>query len=184
MAEKETKEKATINMNIWFILFLVYLIFSLAYGFSLINENKALKAEIANKDITIADMENMKQYTADELAAIIDDISGKLAEAKNLLTEKTGNENNSSTVSTGVYTGSSMVSGDDVSSSITLTLLEANEATIALTNESGDSNFTGTYSVVDNTVVFTSNDGTTTYSFIINEDGSLKLVDSELTLSK
>lgn len=184
MAEKETKEKATINMNIWFILFLVYLIFSLAYGFSLINENKALKAEITNKDNAIADMENLNKYTTDELASIIDEISNKLAEAKNLLDERNGKENNSITVSTGVYTGSSIVSGDDVSLSMTLSLLEANEATLTLTNESGDSALTGTYSVVDNTVVFASNDGLTTYSFIINEDGSLKLVDGELTLSK
>ena len=186
MAEKETKEKATITMNIWFILFLIYLIISLAYGYSLINENKALKVEIANKEQTITDIENLNQYTTDELSAIINDISGKLAEAKNLLEERKNQENlnNAVEISTGVYTGSSAVSGDEVATSMTLTLSEDNIASLALTNESGDSIVNGTYSIAENTVVFTSDDGLTTYSFTANEDGTLKLVDSELTLSK
>ena len=81
-------------------------------------------------------------------------------------------------VSMGTYNGSA----DEMQ--MALTLSENNVASLTITNESGDSLVNGTYSIADNTVVFTSDDGLTTYNFTANEDGSLRLVINgvELTL--
>ena len=181
MAENETKkEKATISMNIWFVLFIIYLIISLAFCFSLIQENKGLKAELAAKDTTIADIQYASQSDLNKLLKTIDNVSNMLAEAKQELLGTNEVTTNPVEISTGVYAGSS----DTVS--MTLTLSENNVATLSVVNESGDSTFNGTYSVAEDLVAFTSEDGLSTYSFTALENGTLRTVynNVELTLSK
>lgn len=181
MAENETKkEKATINMNLWFVIFLVYLIISLAFCFSLIQENKSLKAEIAAKDTAIADMQYSSQSDLNRLIKTIDNVSNMLAEAKQELLGTSEVTTNPVEVSTGIYSGSS----DTLS--MTLTLSENNVATLSVVNESGDSTYNGTYSVAEGLVAFTSEDGLSTYSFTAFEDGTLRTVynNVELALSK
>ncbi|MBO5142381.1 MAG: hypothetical protein J6C46_05205 [Clostridia bacterium] len=183
MAENEVKkEKATLKISIWFLLFLIYLIFSLAFGASLINENKSLKAELTNKDNTIIDIQNTNQNDINKLLSTIDSVSNMLADAKNEILAKE-EQNKTVEVSTGVYTGSSAESGENAVS-MTLTLAENNIATLSVVNNAGESLYNGTYSLADSLVNFTSDDGLTAYSFTAVEDGSLVNNEMQVTLNK
>lgn len=184
MAEKEVKkEKASFNINIWFVLFIVYLIFSVAF---ILNQNQSietLNAQIGTLNYQIEN--NVKQSNA-RTNVIISKLESIVNEYKNSLVEEENNtpvvpEVPEVTVSVaGTYAGSAE------NMQMTLTLAENNVASLTVTNESNTSSFDGTYSLANDTVIFTSNDATATYSFTSLEDGNLKLVDSnvELTLSK
>ena len=183
MAENEVKkEKAKVNISIWFILFIVYLIVSLAF---IMKQNTTIKAkddEIANLNSKLTS--NVILSNADSNAMIIQ-LENMIKMLRDAQPNSVEQENNlpivtpSLEVSTGVYYGST----DDKSA--LLTLSENNVASLTITTaESGDTVVNGTYSVAETTVVLTSDDGMTTYNFTAVEDGSLKLVVNgvELTL--
>ena len=63
MAENEAKkEKKSVSMNIWFVILLVYLIFSLAYIFSLRNDIAKLESE-SKKEIQTLQTSNYELTT-------------------------------------------------------------------------------------------------------------------------
>lgn len=187
MAENEAKkEKKSISMNIWFIILLVYLIFSLSYIFSLRNDIAKLENE-SKKEIQTLQTSNYelttKLYTVNNnLETIYELLSETKSELSSVLTPEDSNQ--SVEVSTGTYSATaSQISGDDmVEVTMTLTLSEDNIATVV----ENEVSLEGTYVLADDTVVFKSNDGLVVYSFDALEDGSLKLVkdDLELTLTK
>ena len=177
MAEKEKKEKTSFNMNIWFIIFVVYLGLSIVY---FINQNQTitdLNTQVASLNTQLDEaIQNSNQRSE----SILKDLEA--------LVEKY-NDSKEVTLPTpvGTYTGSAVVSGDEVLAlSMTLTLSENNVATVSVTNEAGNSLINGTYNVVSDSVTFTSEDGLTNYTFTVVNENTLVLVDngSELTLVK
>ena len=183
MAENEAKvetkkEKTTINLNIWFIIFVVYLIFSLAYCFSLIQENKSLSEALVKKDYEISDMQYSNQVNNDRLISSIDSVIATLKEARQELKGVADDE--TTNVSIGTYTGSS----DELN--VNLTLSENNIASLSIVNNAGTSSYNGTYALDNGSIVFTAEDGLTTYSFVVNSDQTLNFVynDVDVFLSK
>lgn len=180
MAENEVKnEKVKVHISIWFIIFLVYLIFSLAYIFNLNQQIEAKNIEIAS---LTTKMESNIELSNSRTNAIIVQLENIIKDLKASTTveDDTPIVTPSVEVSIGTYNASSDAM------QVALTLSENNIASFTIIDGSGDSIVNGTYSVTDGTVVFTSDDGVTTHTFTVNEDGSLKLVinDVELTLSK
>lgn len=180
MAEKEVSgEKKTIKISFWFLMFLVFIVFDVAYILGLHIKISALEDELlqARNDITSAQVntEQRVEVLKENINLLIDEF----------LDEQRGNNNvqKPAEVTTGTYT--SFVSGDEATLTMTLTLSDNNIAELTLNNESGDSTFSGTYAVEDGTVTFTSDDGLTVYSFTAVENG-LRYVneDVDLTLSK
>lgn len=177
MAENEVKnEKQKISISFWFFVFLIYLIISLLF---IMKQNNELEFVTAERDSLSAQLNSVIENSNTRSETLINSFKEDLQ----LLIDKYAQEDTTTSgdeisveVTTGTYTGS-----DDVTS-MTLTLSEDNIA--SLTTASGDAAVEGTYSVSENTVVFTSNDGATTHSFTVVDANTLKLVDSELTLSK
>lgn len=181
MAEKEVKkEKASFGMNIWFIIFIVYLVLSLVY---ILNQTQTIATLNDNLLILQTKYDNEIIKSNQRSENIIDDLS-KIIEKYRAPEVK--EEVNTPSTPVGTYTGSSVVAEGEVALTMSLVLAENNVATLTLTNESGDSLLNGTYNVVDATVNFTSEDGLTAYAFTIVDDSTLKLVDpaTELTLVK
>jgi len=180
MAENEVKkEKATVKMSIWFILFLVAIIAAIAVIFNQNQQIATLTMEKANLEskmnVALAESNERSAIIIRELEAIVKKYGQKPSEEVPNVPEVVIPE-----VSVGTYTGAT------AELQMTLTLAENNLATLAVVNESGDTTVSGTYSLVDTYLSFTSDDGLTTYSFVALENGSLSLVDGnvELTLSK
>jgi len=187
MAENEVKkEKKSVSVNIWFIIFIVYLIFSLSYIFSLRTDLAKIEGE-SKKEIQTLQTSNYeltsKLYKVNHNLETIYEL---LAETKIDLSSvlASGDSEESVEISTGTYTGTtSQASGEEtIEMSMSLTLAENNMATLV----ENDSTLEGTYTVSENTVVFSANDGSIEYSFEAVEEGSLKLVNDslELTLTK
>lgn len=176
MAENEVK-KAKLNISIWFILFIIYLIVSLAFILKQNTIIETLNAEVAR--ITSESEKNLalSNTQTDIIIGKLDAIVREYKASKEQEEEPPVNTP-SIDVSMGIYNGSSDAM------QMALTLSENNVASLTITNESGDSIINGTYSVAEGNVVFTSDDGMTTYNFTAVEDGSLKLVIDgvELTL--
>lgn len=186
MAEKEVKEVKKENeafkINIWFILFLIYLILSATY---IIKQNQKIEALNANVSNLNYQLENSINLSNTNTTATIVKLENLIKDLKATLPEE---ENNAPVVNdpvvidplVGVYTGSAETM------QMVLSLVENNVASLKVTDESGESAFNGTYSSLESAVTFVSEDGLTTYSFTSLEDGSLKLVNDnvELTLSK
>ena len=178
MAENEVKkEKTTVKMSIWFILFLVYLVASLAIIFNQNQKIADLNLEVATleskMEVALAESNERSAIIIRELEAIVkkygkEPVTPEVPEV--VIPE----------VTVGTYTGAAP------ELQMTLTLSEGNLANLVVVNESGDTTVSGTYSLVESNLSFTSDDGLTTYSFTALENGSLKLVDGnvELTLSK
>lgn len=179
MAENEVNsEKKTMKISIWFILFLIFVIVSVAYILSLHSKIDLLELQVKNAEAALVTANSSSSELKDALRKELDRV------IDTYLAERPQEEKpNPIEVTVGTYT--SVVSGEEAALSMTLTLSENNMATLVLNNQSGDSTFNGTYSITDNTVAFTSEDGLTTYSFTAVENG-LKLVDNDvdLTLSK
>lgn len=179
MAENEVNsEKKIMKVSIWFFICIIILIFSVAYILSLHSKIASLELQVKNAEAALVTANSSKTELIESLKKDLENV------INTYLTEKQPNEEqNPIEVTTGTYT--SVVSGEEATLSMTLTLSENNMATLVLNNESGDSTFNGTYSITDNTVTFTSEDGLTTYSFTAVESG-LKLIDNDvdLTLSK
>lgn len=174
MAENENKtEKKVVEVHFGFILFLVYLIFSVAYIFSLHAQIDTLKEQVATAEQAVQDTLTNQSSLRDSLRAELEKIIDVY------LTEK--QENNSVEVSVGTY--SAAVASGDEAPAMVLALAEDNVATLTFANVSGDSSLSGTYAVNENVLVFTSQDGLTTYSFAVAEDGSLSYDGTVLTLN-
>lgn len=175
MAENEVKkEKASINMNIWFIIFIVYLVLSLVYIFSL---NKTIE----NQNNTIASLEETTEKANANSLNILKDFKEVFDKYDSILAEKVEVP---STTPNGTYTGSATISGDmGTTLSMTLTLSENNIASLSVVDSSGDSVYNGVYSITEDTVNFTSDDGLTNYSFVKLDENTLKLVNDTVELS-
>lgn len=183
MAENNAKtERPSVTLNIWFVIFLVYLIFSLAYIFSLVSSNEAYKAELANKNTEISNMQTSTQDKISNLSNTLAELSDKLALARNEVDELLGNGETNTTIATGIYSGSSNLSGDE-QVAMTLTLAEEGVASLIIVNASGDTDLNGTYTYAENVLVFTSEDAAVTYTFTVIENGALELADGTIVLS-
>lgn len=182
MAENEVKkEKANVKISIWFILFIVYLIFSLAFIMKQNATIEALNTELAGLKTK---MESSIEISNSRTNAIIIQLENIIKDLKeSAIVEDVEIPapivTPSLEVSTGVYAGAVDTTN------AALTLAENNVASLTITTaESGDTVVNGTYSVAETTVVLTSDDGMTTYNFTAVEDGSLRFVINgiELTL--
>lgn len=178
MAENEVNtEKKTLKISIWFILFLIVVIFSSAYILKLNDKVASLESKVKDAEYALA-MANSNK--TELIVSLKNDLENVI---DSYLVEKQQEEKNNIEVTMGTY--SSIVDGEEKSLDMILTLSENNIATLELKQDSGNSTLNGTYTVVDGTVVFASEDGLTTYSFTAVENG-LKLInnDVDLTLSK
>ena len=157
MAENEAKkEKKGINMNIWFLVFLVYLIISLAYIFNLrsdlTNIEKAKQQEIQTLQTSNYELTS-KLY---KVKSDLDTIYSLLAETKidlNSILSSGDKVQENVEISNGTYTGTAaFLSGDEsVEVSMSLTLAEDNLATLVKDNDMVSE---GSFLVSENAVVF------------------------------
>lgn len=179
MAENEVKkERAKVNISIWFLIFIVYLIFSLAYIFNQNSTIENLKMEVATLNSKIESTVNLSNAQSNAIIIQLENVIKELRDATIVKEDETPVVLPSTEVSVGTYNGST----EDMQ--MTLTLSENNVASVS-TNQSGDMlDVNGTYMVAVDSVIFTSDDAMTHYTFTVNADGSLNLVGSELTLSK
>lgn len=178
MAEKETKEKASLSMNIWFIILVVY--FGISFLFFM-NQNKTiatLNEQVANLQTQLNDAVTDSNTRSENL---IKDLEKVIENYRNSTLE---NNTTKTPVLNGTYTGTAVVTEDKMPSlSMTLTLSDNKVASVTRSDLSGDTLVNGTYNVVDNSVNFTSEDGLTTYTFTVVNDSTLKLVDATLDLT-
>lgn len=182
MAENEVKkEKAKVEINIWFILFIVYLVLSLVYIYKQHQEIIHLNTELTN---AVNQSKNMHNDLMNDLKSIVNKYSDYLQVGNP--SEDQNDVVVTPTVSNGTYTGTALTSENGVNLSMVLTLSDNSVATLSLTNESGEVMHNGVYAVSENTVSFNSDDSTVAYSFVIVDENNLKLVDdtTDLTLSK
>ena len=174
MAENEVKkEKTIIPVNLWFIVFIIYLIFSVAFMY--------------NQNQTILKLEHDAEVATENTQNIIKDLKEVLGKYDIPEQKQEEPQVELPTTPNGVYAGTATMSGDMlVNLSMTLTLAENNIATLSVVDGSGDSIYNGVYSIAEDTVNFTSDDGLTKYSFIKLDDNTLKLASDtyELTLVK
>ena len=174
MAENEVKkEKTLIPINLWFIVFIIYLIFSVAFMY---NQNQTILKLEHDAEVDTTNTQNIIKDLKEVLGKY--DVPEQKQEEPKVELPSTPN---------GVYTGIATISGDMQGNlSMTLTLSENNIASLSVVDGSGDSIYNGVYSVAEDTVKFTSDDGLTIYSFVKLDENTLKLVSDtvELTLSK
>ena len=190
MSESEVKkEKKNIKVNIWFLIFIVYLIFSLSYIFKLSSTINQMAQVEHDTKLEMQDLQTSNYELTTKLYKVnnnLDTIYSLLSETKSELDSVLSSENEEPAVievTMGTYTGATSVeSGDENAVSMSLTLAENNMATLVENEVTSE----GTYVLTENVVVFKSNDGLVVYSFNANEDGSLKLVSDtvELILNK
>lgn len=188
MSEAEVKkdvkaEKPTVKMNFWFIVFVVYLIASLAVMYTQHQNIQDLNTNV----VTLQhEMEQNAAKSNSRTEKIIHQLENIVTEYKESLMEEPKEDEVANTpvlpeVTTGTYTGSATT--EDTTTQMTLTLSEGNVASLTVVDASGDSSFSGTYTVVETTLVFTSDDNLRANTFTVNQDGSLTLVDNEVVLT-
>lgn len=189
MSESEVKkEKKHIKVNIWFLIFIIYLIFSLSYIFKLTSTINQMAEVEHNTKLEMQDLQTSNYELTAKLYKVnnnLDTIYSLLSETKSELDSVLSAEEEPAVVEVtmGTYAGTSaFVSGDEIATSMTLTLAENNMATLV----ENEATVEGTYVLAEDVVVFKSNDGLVVYSFKALENGSLKLVSDtiDLTLDK
>lgn len=190
MSESEIKkEKKHIKVNVWFLIFIVYLIFSLSYIFKLSSTITQMAKVEHDTKLEMQSLQTSNHELTAKLYKVnmnLDTIYSLLSETKSELDSVLSAEEEEPVVvevTMGTYTGTAAsVSGDDELVSMSLTLSENNMATLVENEATSE----GTYVLAENVVIFKSNDGLVVYSFKALENGSLKLVSDniDLTLDK
>lgn len=169
MAEKESN-KEPMTMSIWFILFLILLIFSVAYGGMLHQRIADLETQLEEEKNNTSSAQGVR----DSILNDIKDLYNKYAE-ENQVPEVTDNTQ----VSLGVYTGSTGATEEGTDpTTYTLTLSEGNVAVFSSSNTSGENLIQGSYLVEGTTLTLNSDDALSTYQFTVLEDGNLQYAEA------
>ncbi len=175
MAEQGTKEevkteKKEVKISIWFIILLIVIILLGTWTFKMVSDVNDMKQQLINQKTEYeAQLQEARNHTDSTISTYNKNLDKVLKALQSAL-----NEDGSTLLKVSSLEGTYPFMVDEQTAE--LTIAADNVASLKVKENDTENVYEGTYTLTENSIVFTSNDGAKTYTFNLRANVALELV--------